>query len=154
MSMSYITWSDDIATGINVIDGQHKRIIHYINRLTDAKNLDAPDITGNVLTELIDYTLSHFAFEESLMDDAGYSAAAIHKRTHDAFREKIQDYQARHQSGDDVNQELFQLLNIWLINHIADDDSSYVPVVKKNITGINTSEKAGWLKTKTLQFFN
>ncbi len=94
--MSYIIWSDDLATGINVIDSQHKRIIHYINQLTDAKSLDAPDIVGDVLMELVDYTLSHFAFEESLMDDAGYNAAAIHKRTHDAFREKIQDYQIRH----------------------------------------------------------
>jgi len=152
--MSYITWSDGLATGINVIDGQHKRIVHYINQLTDAKNLDAPEIIGNVLNELVDYTLSHFAFEESLMDDAGYSAAAIHKRTHDAFREKIQGYQDRHKTGEDVSKELFQLLNIWLMNHIAEDDSSYVPVVKENIKGINTSDKEGWIKTKVQHYFN
>jgi len=152
--MSYIIWSDDLATGINVIDSQHKRIIHYINQLTDAKSLDAPDIVGNVLMELVDYTLSHFAFEESLMDDAGYNAAAIHKRTHDAFREKIQDYQSRHKSGEDVSNELFELLNVWLMNHIAEDDGSYVPVVKENITGINSVEKEGWLKTKVHQYFN
>lgn len=152
--MSYITWSDDLATGINVIDSQHKRIVHYINQLTDAKRLDAPELVGGVLMELVDYTLSHFAFEESLMDDAGYSAAAIHKRTHDAFRDKIQDYQSRHKSGEDVSDKLFQLLNVWLINHIAEDDDSYVPMVKKNITGINSSEKEGWLKTKVQQYFN
>lgn len=152
--MSYIIWSDDLATGINVIDSQHKRIIHYINQLTDAKSLDAPDIVGDVLMELVDYTLSHFAFEESLMDDAGYNAAAIHKRTHDAFREKIQDYQSRHKSGEDVSNELFELLNVWLMNHIAEDDGSYVPVVKENITGINSVEKEGWLKTKVHQYFN
>lgn len=152
--MSYIIWNDDLATGINVIDGQHKRIVHYINQLTDAKSLDAPDIVGDVLMELVDYTLSHFAFEESLMDDAGYNAAAIHKRTHDAFREKIQDYQSRNKSGEDVSNELFKLLNIWLMNHIAEDDGSYVPVVKENITGINSVEKEGWLRTKVHQYFN
>lgn len=152
--MSYIVWSDDLATGINVIDGQHKRIVHYINQLTDAKSLDAPDIVGDVLMDLVDYTLSHFAFEESLMDDAGYNAAAIHKRTHDAFREKIQDYQSRYKSGEDVSNELFELLNVWLIHHIAEDDGSYVPVVKENITGINSVEKEGWLKTKVHQYFN
>lgn len=151
--MGYIIWTDDLATGINVIDSQHKRIVHYINQLTDAKDLDAPEIVGGVLAELIDYTLSHFAFEESLMEDAKYSAAAIHKRTHDAFREKIEKYQQRHQSGEDVSEELFQLLNIWLMNHIAEDDDSYVPSVKENITGINTSEKSGWIKTKVQQFF-
>jgi len=152
--MSYIVWSDDLATGINVIDCQHKRIVHYINQLTDAKRLDAPEIVGEVLLELIDYTLSHFAFEESLMDDAGYSAAAIHKRTHNAFREKIQDYQKRHKSGEDVSDALFQLLNVWLMNHIAEDDDSYVPVVKENIIGINSAEKENWLKKKIQQYFN
>ncbi len=152
--MSYIIWSDDLATGINVIDSQHKRIVLYINQLTDARSLDAPELVGEVLNELIDYTLSHFAFEESLMDDAGYSAAAIHKRTHDAFREKIEGYQARHLAGEDVSEELFQLLNVWLMNHIAEDDDSYVPTVKENITGINTMEKEGWLKTKIQQFFH
>jgi len=152
--MGYITWTDELATGINVIDSQHKRIVHYINQLTDAKRLEAPEIVGGVLSELIDYTLSHFAFEESLMDDAGYSAAAIHKRTHDAFREKIENYQQRHVAGEDVSEELFQLLNVWLMNHIAEDDESYVPSVRENIIGINTTEKEGWLKTKVQQFFH
>lgn len=152
--MSYIVWSDELATGINVIDSQHKRIVHYINQLTDAKHLDAPELVGEVLNELIDYTLSHFAFEESLMDDAGYSAAAVHKRTHDAFREKIESYKKRHQAGEDVSEKLFQLLNVWLMNHIAEDDGSYVPTVKENISGINTTEKESWLKTKVQQFFH
>jgi hemerythrin len=152
--MAYIVWSDELATGINVIDGQHKRIVHYINQLTDARSLDAPDIVGGVLNELIDYTLSHFAFEESLMDEAGYSAATIHKRTHDAFREKIESYKQRHIAGEDVTEELHQLLNVWLMNHIAEDDDSYVPSVKANITGINAPEKEGWIKTRVQQFFH
>lgn len=152
--MSYIIWSDSLATGINVIDNQHKRIINYINMLTDAKDLNSSEITGDVLTELVDYTLSHFAFEESLMDDAGYSAAAIHKRTHNAFREKIQDYQRRNDAGDDINTELYQLLNVWLMGHIAEDDNSYVPTVKENIMGINSPEKEGWLKTKIQHYFD
>ena len=152
--MSYIVWNDELATGINVIDGQHKRIIHYINQLTDAKNLEAKDIVGEVLVELIDYTLSHFAFEESLMDDADYKAADIHKRTHDAFRDKIRSYKTRHEAGEDVSEELHQLLNVWLMSHIAEDDNSYVPVVIQNIAGINTTEKEGWIRSKVQQFFN
>ncbi len=152
--MPYIVWSDEFSTGINVIDSQHKRIIHYINQLTDAQQLDEPQIIGDVLLDLVDYTLSHFAFEESLMDDAGYNAASIHKQTHDAFRDKIQAYQQRYKDGEDVSDELFQLLNIWLINHIAEDDNSYAPVVRENIPGINTSDKQGWLKNKVQKFFN
>lgn len=151
--MPYIEWSEDFATGINVIDCQHKRIVHYINQLTDAEKLEAPELIGEVLVNLIDYTLSHFAFEESLMNEAGYNAATIHKQTHDAFREKIESYHERHKAGEDVTDELHQLLNVWLMDHIAEDDSSYVPSVKQNIPGINAEEKQGWLKTRIQKFF-
>lgn len=152
--MAYIVWTDDFSTGIDVIDAQHKRIIHYINQLTDAQNLKDPELTGEVLINLIDYTFSHFAFEESLMDEAGYLAANIHKQTHEGFCEKIKHFQQKHNEGVDVTNDLTKLLNIWLMNHIAEDDNSYAPVVKENIQGINTTEKQGWLKNMAQKFFN
>ncbi len=152
--MSYIEWKSEFSTGINVIDDQHKRIIYYINQLNDVKDKNDSELIGEVLINLIDYTFSHFAFEESLMDDAGYAAANIHIKTHDSFRNKITDYRERHKAGEDIADELFKLLNVWLVNHIADDDGSYVPVVKKNIPGINTIEKENWLTNKIKEFFN
>jgi len=151
--MAYIEWTEDYATGINVIDGQHKRIIHYINQLGDAQNLNESDLIDEVLLNLIDYTLSHFAFEESLMEDVDYDASAIHIKTHDAFREKIDTYKKRHEAGEDIANELYKLLNIWLVNHIKDDDGSYVPVVKTNIPEINGPEKQSWIKSKIQAFF-
>ena len=151
--MSYIQWSDDLATGIGVIDSQHKRIIHYINQLEDAQSLNEPELVSEVLINLTDYTLSHFAFEESLMEDAGYVAAAIHAKTHDSFRDKINTYSLRHKAGEDVSKELSKLLNVWLIEHIANDDSSYTPSVLKNIPGINSEKKSGWLTRKLHTFF-
>jgi hemerythrin len=151
--MTHIVWSEDLATGIRVIDGQHKRIIHYINQLSDAQNLDDRELVGEVLINLVDYTLSHFAFEESLMDEAGYEASSIHKKTHEAFRNKISNYKERFEEGEDVTEELYKLLNVWLMDHIADDDSSYVPFVVQNIPGINTEEQAGWLRKKITQYF-
>ncbi|VAW57888.1 Hemerythrin domain protein [hydrothermal vent metagenome] len=152
--MSYIEWTDDFSTGIKVIDAQHKRIIHYINQLTDAQKFNEPELVGEVLLNLTDYTLSHFAFEESLMEDAQYDAISIHKKTHDSFRNKIISYQTRYHAGENISDELFQILNIWLINHIADDDNNYAPVVRKNIPNINTTDKDDWLKKKIRHFFS
>lgn len=152
--MPYIQWNDDLATGIGVIDSQHKRIIHYINQLEDARALNEPDLVNEVLIHLTDYTLSHFAFEESLMEDAGYVGAEIHAKTHDSFREKISEYNKRHKAGEDVSEELSSLLNVWLIEHIASDDSSYTSAVLKNIPGINSKKKNGWLTSKLHTFFS
>ena len=152
--MNHIVWSEDLSTGIRVIDGQHKRIIHYINQLSDAQELDDRELVGEVLINLVDYTLSHFAFEESLMVDAEYSAADIHNKTHEAFRSKINSYKERFEAGEDVTEELHKLLNVWLLDHIADDDNSYVPYVTQNIPGINAEVQSGWLKKKISQYFS
>ena len=152
--MSYIQWSDELATGIGVIDSQHKRIIHYINQLEDARALNDTELVREVLIHLTDYTLSHFAFEESLMEDAGYVGADIHAKTHDSFRDRINEYNKRFNAGEDVSEELSKLLNVWLIEHIASDDSSYTPSVLKNIPGINSEEKKGWLSSKLHTFFS
>lgn len=152
--MTSIVWNDDLATGIGVIDSQHKRIIDYINQLADARLLDDSKLVGEVLINLIDYTMSHFAFEESLMEEAGYHGAGIHSRTHDSFRGKINDYHSRYRAGEDVAEDLMNLLNIWLIEHIASDDSSYAPCVLKNMSGINTGENDGWISGKIKAFFS
>jgi len=151
--MSRIQWSDNYATGINVIDGQHKRIIEYLNQL-DSMDTDS-DKSGvrEVLFNLLDYTLSHFTFEEALMDEAGFPAASIHQRTHDAFRKKIQEYQQRFANGESICNELIDMLNGWLIDHIADDDNSYVPYVRKHMPGINGEVQGGWLKHKIGEIF-
>ena len=112
--MSRIEWSDDFATGIHIIDAQHKRIVEYINQLDDVRESHDRHQLMEVLINLIDYTLSHFAFEESLMEEAGYDAASIHKNTHDAFRNKIGQLRKQFESGVDIADELSRLLNTWL----------------------------------------
>lgn len=151
--MSRIEWSDDFNTGIHIIDVQHKRIVEYINQLDDVSKTHDRHMLMEVLVNLIDYTLSHFAFEESLMEEAGYEASSIHKQTHDAFRNRIREIRKRFDAGKDVADELSQLLNTWLIGHIADDDGSYVPYVKRNMPEINMEQKMPWIRSKISEFF-
>jgi len=66
----HIEWTEDLNTGIQVIDSQHHRIVQYINKLYDIQNTHDRKQVEQVLDELVDYTLSHFAFEESLMEAA------------------------------------------------------------------------------------
>lgn len=61
-------WLSEYNTGIEVIDEQPKRIVENINVLETV--LDNPHYERfhvyDVLNDIIDYTQSHFAFEESL----------------------------------------------------------------------------------------
>ena len=131
-----IKWSKDLNTGIDVIDKQHMRIVDYINDLEAAHARQDREAAGRVLNELVDYTVSHFAFEESLQAEAGYQYCKPHKKVHELFTRRVAEYQERFKAGDDVVAELHQMLSAWLINHIKRDDADYVAAVKSNMLGI------------------
>ncbi|MBN8442159.1 MAG: bacteriohemerythrin [Thauera sp.] len=144
-----ITWSPELDTGIDVIDRQHGRIVEYINALELAHAAHDRAAVGQTLDDLVDYTMSHFAFEESLQEDAGYPFAKAHKRVHELFVRKVGEYVERHRLGDDVSEELHKLLATWLMNHIKRDDADYVGAVKTSMIGIiaekrEKKEEGGW----------
>lgn len=134
-------WSADLDTGIEIIDQQHRRIVDYINQLEQANLAGDRDAVGHTLTELLDYTMSHFAFEEGLQEEAGYQFCKPHKRVHELFTRRVNDYISRHQLGEDIGEELYTLLKTWLFNHIKRDDADYVGSVKANMESI-VNEKA------------
>lgn len=79
-------WVPEYNTGIDVIDDQHRRILDYINEI-DAIDVNADrERVKQILENIIDYTQSHFTFEESLQEEASYKYRVPHKRVHDLFR--------------------------------------------------------------------
>ena len=146
-----IVWSPELDTGIDVIDQQHRRIVDYINALDTANQTHDRAAVGQILDELVDYTMSHFAFEESLQEEAGYAYCKPHKRVHELFVRRVGDYVERHRLGDEIGDELYKLLTTWLLNHIRRDDADYVGAVKATMVGIanerrEKKEEGGWLK--------
>lgn len=72
-----IAWSDELVIGIPVIDAQHQRIVEYINTVEHVQKTKSQKELLELMDELVDYTVSHFAFEESLMEEAGYDFVRI-----------------------------------------------------------------------------
>ncbi|MBR0567427.1 bacteriohemerythrin [Azoarcus sp. L1K30] len=144
-----ITWTPDLDTGITVIDQQHMRIVDYINTLESANIGGIKDVVGRTLDELVDYTVSHFAFEESLQEEAGYQFCKPHRKVHELFIRRINEYVGRFRAGEDIASELHTLLSAWLINHIRRDDADYVAAVKANMVDLIAEKERkkdrGWL---------
>lgn len=151
--MALIEWTDDLATGIQVIDNQHQRIVAYINKLDHAQRHHSREEVGEVLEELVDYTLSHFAFEESLMEDADYVFINAHKKVHQLFVRRVADYQQRFKAGEEIQEELMHSLRAWLVNHIKNDDQDYAEDVRHNMRHVDDA-KGGWLKRSLARFFH
>ena len=128
--MAILNWVPDLNTGIEEIDRQHRRIVDYINRLYELRETPDRKLLGDVIAETVDYTLSHFAFEEGMLEEAGYMFSGPHKRVHELFIRRVTEIQQRFEAGEDVTNELHGMLSRWVFNHIRNEDRGYVDTVK------------------------
>ena len=147
-------WVPEYNTGIDVIDDQHKRILDYINEIDEISVGTDQARIRKILNDIIDYTQSHFTFEESLQEEAGYKYRVPHKRVHDLFIKRIESYRDRFAEGHSIENELHEVLSKWLINHIQHDDADYVGAVKMNMIGIIESNEKKKGKNWFSRFFS
>lgn len=149
-AMTYMTWDDSLDTGIAVIDSQHKQIVDYINRLHSAIKSKERNRSREVLDEVVNYTLTHFSFEEEMMKVAGYIHYDSHCMVHQAFLARISDYRIRLNNGEDVAKLLLSDLRIWLTNHIKNEDVDYAKCVNRYFHG---GDDMGWIKRNIVRLF-
>lgn len=140
--MDRLVWNTALDTGIDVIDRQHRKIVERINQLLDARTRGyQKEHVGHVIDELVDYTRSHFVFEEAMQEEAKYPFCKAHKKVHETFLKRLKEYQERFRQGEDVSKELHVLLVTWLFNHIKREDADYVEDVKAILQRDELAEK-------------
>ena len=153
--MALLVWQDDLNIGIDVIDQQHRRIVEMLNHLHVAQAGLQTAVVAEVIDEVVDYTMSHFAFEEELMEEAGYPFCAAHKRVHEIFIKRVAEYRLRFQAGEDVVDELKSMLSRWLFNHIRNDDRAYSEQVRRHLDRFaREHEQGGWLARTVKRLFH
>ena len=140
--MAILTWVPELDTGIDEIDRQHRRIVDYINKLYELRESPDREALGDVIGEMVDYTLSHFVFEETLIENAGYMFAGPHKKVHELFTRRVSEMQTRFDAGEDVAAELHGMLSRWLFNHIRNEDHGYVDAAKTYLRMARGNEQA------------
>lgn len=149
MAAEHIEWTKDLDLGIPEIDGQHRVIVQAINKLIDVGGTEDMGVVMDVMEQLIQYTISHFEYEELLQVEAKYTAFESHKAMHGIFTKQIEIYRRRAAKGEDISHALAQMLKAWLISHIKNEDVNYVPTVKgylddSRLNGVRAVEKIGW----------
>lgn len=142
----FLAWDSSYEIGIHAIDEQHKRIVDYINMLDNA--VHSKDMTNlpYVIDQLIDYTVAHFSFEESLMARHNYSHFEAHCRVHEMFKDRIQLYKNDLAAGKDVSRKLLAELKVWLVSHIKHEDRDYVEEIRHDVD-------EGWVSRTLGRFF-
>lgn len=139
--MAYWSWDSSYDIGIEDIDNQHKKIVQYINELHEAFISKDKNIVRNTLSDITDYIVSHFSFEEDLMREAEYPYFMHHKNIHETFISNVGKYKIAFNEGQDITGQLMAELQIWLTQHIMHDDKAYKECVQKLLK--NKNKKTG-----------
>lgn len=127
--MAHLEWQNGFSVGLEVLDQQHMRIIDYLNALDDTDVNDRA-LIARILDETIDYTQTHFTYEETLMEEASYPFLRAHTRVHELFTHRVADYKRRFDAGEDVARELHETLAHWLVRHIKREDADYAKYLR------------------------
>jgi methyl-accepting chemotaxis protein/hemerythrin len=127
-----INWSTSFSVNVPSMDREHQRLVEIINELYGAmRKGHGKDAIGSILDGLVDYTRTHFANEERLMKEAGFSGYEEQKRAHAALITQVQEIHGKFKSGTALSQEVLSFLKNWLVNHIQGMDKQYGPAINK-----------------------
>lgn len=119
-----ISWSDDYSLGIEKIDKEHQTLFAALNAFYDGlrKKADKESLAG-LIAGLVNYTKTHFASEENFMQQIGFPGIENHKKEHQAFIAKAEEFQKKQLEGKlMVSVEVTNFIKNWITHHIKTED--------------------------------
>lgn len=127
--MPIIFWSDNLSVNVAEMDRQHKKLVDLINELFDAMSAGrGKEVMGKILEDLTEYTKTHFASEERLMQTHEYPELPTQKSEHTALTRQVMELQEKFEGGSiSITLETMKFLKDWLQNHIMQNDKKYGP---------------------------
>lgn len=131
--MALVEWTPDLSVHDDELDGQHRKLIDILNKLYDAMKAGKGNaVLGSVLGELIDYTRSHFAYEETIFQECGYELAETHEMEHRRLLEEVDKLQLQFNDGSFLlSVRVLDFLKNWVTEHIVKSDKKYADCVRK-----------------------
>lgn len=126
--MALFNWDDTTYTVFSKdIDIQHKKLVDLLNRLHEAMATGkTKEITGKILDELVQYTKTHFTYEEKVLKNNNYPEFGSQEREHKAFVIEIEKFKEEFSTGKVMlSIKLMNFLKDWLQKHIKVSDRKY-----------------------------
>lgn len=122
-----LAWGEQLATGLDTVDDQHRELIDIINELGSLHEQGAAaGELASILAELRDYTIYHFQHEADLMQSLPVNPAnrTAHLKAHQGFIDLIvRAGELIASNPRDVVDYLLAFLVKWLVHHITGVDA-------------------------------
>lgn len=131
--MEFTQWTTQYSVGDPLMDAYHHiffKTIHDLSR-------ELPNLPAQAVAERIDFLLTyasmHFDSEEQLLQAVTYPELEAHKELHRAFKAQLVALQERYLANPSSNvaEELLELSEAWLTQHILGEDMQYKDYLKR-----------------------
>ncbi len=127
-----LIWNERYNIGIEIIDKEHEKLFHILNRLFDlGRQVDKSHwVCHEAVKYFKDHTLQHFTDEEAYMASIEYPGLETHKRIHKNFRERTlpaleKELEQTEYSENSINHFLGVCAG-WLVGHTLIEDRMIV----------------------------
>ena len=131
-----IDWSDDYLIGIDMIDKQHQEFFARVHRLYEScLASEGEKDVQEMLDFLKNYAIEHFQAEEAFMKQHRYPGVEEHSKLHATFLDEYSKLSEEYRnlgSNQDLADNITDMVQNWLIDHIAEADRDYARHAKKN----------------------
>lgn len=121
------SWDSSYSVGVSQLDQEHQKLLDMFFQLHQALTLGkSKAIIVQLVSELKEYTLTHFKHEESYLEQINHPTLDEQKQEHDAFVHKVDEFEIQLDKGNTfLSMQVLQFLNDWIANHILDKDMKF-----------------------------
>jgi len=124
-----IVWNDEFSVGVPRMDAQHRRMIDLLNTLHLSADADS---AFKAISGMFDYASLHFAAEEELLRQVGYSELHAQQREHQAFLSKASEFAKADLHKPELCAQIADFLRSWMLHHILEEDMKYKRCIPEN----------------------
>ena len=128
-----VTWGEKYATGIELIDEQHRMLVTLTNSLYQAcfsGGIAADGVFENTLHRMVEYVRFHFGAELEILKRVNFPQYQDHKQQHDTLVKNIIDAANNYSGGKKLVPNTFvRTLKDWVFSHIAVSDKIYAAYI-------------------------
>ena len=122
-----IEWRESLSIGVEVIDNQHKELLHRFDRLLSAcQTGKGIEELRKLMAFLEEYVHTHFKDEEALQRQHQYPEYETHHAEHLYFIEQINKLKQETSKEGIATHHVIEANNMllkWLLNHISKVDT-------------------------------
>ncbi len=132
-----LEWSDDLATGIQKVDEQHKEIIKKVNELYyHGSNGLEQEVILEMIRFLEKYIVTHFREEEEYQEKCKYPNISEHKRYHRELEKEVLELKQRAETEGataTLITKANRILGSWLVEHIRREDKDFATYYRQHM---------------------